>query len=47
MAEAQLDGIKAIEPKLEAFYSSLDDKQKRAFDTGGKVGGFFGGWFGR
>jgi Spy/CpxP family protein refolding chaperone len=46
MAEAQLDGIKAIEPKLQAFYASLDDKQKHAFDTGGKVGGFFGRWFG-
>lgn len=47
VAQAQLDGLKAIEPKLQAFYASLDDKQKRAFDTGGKVGGFFGRWFGR
>jgi Spy/CpxP family protein refolding chaperone len=45
MAEAQADGLKAIEPKLQAFYASLDDKQKHAFDTGGRVGGFFGGWF--
>jgi Spy/CpxP family protein refolding chaperone len=47
IAQAQLDGMKAIEPKLQAFYASLDDKQKHAFDTGGRVGGFFGGWFGR
>ena len=46
MAQAQLDGMKAIQPKLEAFYASLDDKQKHAFDTGGRVGGFFGRWFG-
>jgi len=47
MAQAQLDGMKAIEPKLQAFYATLDDKQKHAFDTGGKVDGFFGRWFGR
>ena len=47
MTEAQLDGIRAIEPKLQAFYASLDDKQKHAFDTGGRVGGFFGRWLGR
>ncbi len=47
MAEAQLGGIKAIEPKLQAFYASLDDKQKHAFDTGGRVGGFFGRWLSR
>jgi hypothetical protein len=46
MAQVQLDGMKAVGPKLEAFYSSLDDKQKHAFDTGGRVGGFFG-WFNR
>lgn len=46
MAQAQLDGMKAVEPKLQAFYASLDDKQKHAFDTGGRVGGFFGRWFG-
>ena len=44
MTEARLDGLKAIEPKLQAFYASLDDKQKKAFDTGGRVGGFFD-WF--
>jgi hypothetical protein len=43
-SEARLDGLKAIEPKLQAFYASLDDKQKKAFDTGGRVGGFFD-WF--
>jgi LTXXQ motif family protein len=46
MMQAQLDGMKAVEPKLQAFYSSLDDKQKKAFDTGGRVGGLFG-WLGR
>jgi LTXXQ motif family protein len=44
--QAQLDGLKAIEPKLQAFYDTLDDKQKHAFDTGGRVGGLFG-WLGR
>ena len=44
MTEARLDGLKAIEPKLQAFYASLEDKQKKAFDTGGRVGGFFD-WF--
>jgi hypothetical protein len=46
MTQAQLDGMKAIEPKLQAFYDTLDDKQKHAFDTGGRVGGLFG-WLGR
>ncbi len=46
MAQAQLDGMKAVGPKLEAFYNSLDAKQKHAFDTGGRVGGLFG-WFNR
>jgi LTXXQ motif family protein len=47
MTEARLAGLKAIEPKLEAFYASLDDKQKKAFDTGGRVGGFFDWWGGK
>jgi LTXXQ motif family protein len=47
IAQAQLDGLKAIEPKLQAFYATLDDKQKHAFDTGGRVGGFLSSWFGR
>jgi len=46
LAQAQLDETKAIQPKLEAFYATLDDKQKHAFDTGGRVGGFFSSWFG-
>jgi hypothetical protein len=46
VAQVQLDGMKAIEPKLQAFYATLDDKQKHAFDTGGRVGGLFG-WLGR
>jgi hypothetical protein len=44
MTTARLEGIKAIEPKLQAFYDSLDAKQKTAFDTGGRVGGFFDWW---
>jgi hypothetical protein len=46
VSQGQLDGMKAIEPKLQAFYASLDDKQKHAFDTGGRVGGLFS-WLGR
>jgi hypothetical protein len=44
IAETSLAGLKAIEPKLQAFYDSLDAKQKRAFDTGGRVGGLFDWW---
>jgi hypothetical protein len=40
-AETKLASLKAVEPKLQAFYDSLDDKQKKAFDTGGRVGGIF------
>ena len=28
--------MKAIEPKPQAFYASLDDKQKHAFEVGGR-----------
>ena len=41
MADTKLAGLKAVEPKLQAFYDSLDAKQKKAFDTGGRVGGIF------
>jgi hypothetical protein len=41
MAETNLAGLKAVEPKLQAFYDSLDAKQKKAFDTGGRIGGMF------
>src|SRR3974377_1625758 len=41
MAEASLAGLKGVEPKLQAFYDSLDAKQKKAFDTGGGPGGRF------
>jgi hypothetical protein len=41
MAETKLASLKAVEPKLHAFYDSLDAKQKRAFDTGGRVGSIF------
>ena len=44
MAESTLARLKAIEPKLQAFYDSLDAKQKKAFDTGGRVGGMFDWW---
>jgi hypothetical protein len=44
MAETRLAGLKAIEPKFQAFYDSLDAKQKKAFDTGGRVGGMFDWW---
>jgi len=44
MAEARLAGLKAVEPKLQAFYDSLDAKQKKAFDTGGRIGGIFDWW---
>ena len=36
--------LKAVEPKLQAFYDSLDAKQKKAFDTGGRIGGIFDWW---
>jgi LTXXQ motif family protein len=44
MAESRLAGLKAVEPKLQAFYESLDTKQKKAFDTGGRIGGIFDWW---
>ena len=46
MAETRLAGLKAVEPKLQAFYDSLEAKQKKAFDTGGRIGGIFD-WWGR
>jgi len=44
MAEIRLAGLRAIEPKLQAFYDALDARQKRAFDTGGRIGGIFNWW---
>ena len=44
MAETRLAGLKAVEAKLQAFYDSLDAKQKKAFDTGGRIGGIFDWW---
>ena len=44
MMETRLAGMKALDPKLQAFYDSLDAKQKTAFDTGGRVGGMFDWW---
>ena len=44
MAEVKLAGLKAVEPKLQAFYDSLDEKQKKVFDTGGRIGGIFDWW---
>ena len=43
-AETKLASLKAVEPKLQAFYDNLDEKQKKAFDTGGRVGGMFDWW---
>ena len=45
LAETELARLKAVEPKLQVFYDSLDEKQKKAFDTGGHVGGIFD-WMG-
>ena len=44
MAEIRVAGLKAIEPKLQAVYDTLDARQKRAFDTGGRIGGIFNWW---
>jgi len=44
MAETRLAALKAVQPKLQAFYDSLDAKQKKAFDTGGRIGGMFDWW---
>ena len=44
MAESKLAGLKAVEPKLQTFYDSLDEKQKKAFDTGGSLGGILDWW---
>jgi 2-oxo-4-hydroxy-4-carboxy--5-ureidoimidazoline (OHCU) decarboxylase len=44
VAEIRLAGLKAIEPKLQAFYDALDARQKRAFDTGRRNGGIFSWW---
>jgi hypothetical protein len=46
MVETRLAGLKAVNPKLQAFYDSLDEKQKKAFDTGRRVGGIFD-WLGK
>jgi hypothetical protein len=44
MAEIRVAGLKEVEPKLQMFYDTLDAKQKRAFDTGGRIGGIFDWW---
>jgi LTXXQ motif family protein len=44
MAETRLAGLKSVEPKLQAFYGGLDAEQKKAFDTGGRIGGIFDWW---
>ena len=44
MAETRLARLKEVEPKLQAFYDGLDAKQKKAFDTGGRIGGIFDWW---
>jgi hypothetical protein len=35
LAESTLARLKTIEPKLQAFYDTLDADQKKKFDTGG------------
>jgi hypothetical protein len=47
MAEVRVAGLKAVEPKLQAFYDTLDARQKRAFDTGGRIGGGIFNWWGK
>ena len=37
-AEAHLNGMKAVQPKLEAFYTGLTDEQKKTFDRIGPHG---------
>jgi 2-oxo-4-hydroxy-4-carboxy--5-ureidoimidazoline (OHCU) decarboxylase len=44
MAEIRAAGLKAIEPKLQAFYDTLDARQKRAFNAGTRMGGIFNWW---
>ena len=41
LAESTLTRLKAVEPKLQAFYDTLDANQKKAFDSGGRIGGMF------
>jgi hypothetical protein len=41
MTDVRLADLKAIKPKLQAFYDSLDAKQKKALGTGGRIGGIF------
>jgi len=38
--------FEAIEPKPQPLYDCLDAKQKKASDTGGRIGGIFD-WLGR
>jgi hypothetical protein len=44
MTENRLASLNAVQPKLQTFYDSLDAKQKKAFDTGGRIGGIFDWW---
>ena len=44
-AEIRLNGMKAVQPKMEAFYTSLTDAQKKTFNEmrhGGAMGGHGG-----
>jgi hypothetical protein len=45
-ARAQGTGLKAVGPKRQPFCDSLDANQRKASDTGGRVGGIFD-WLGR
>jgi hypothetical protein len=40
-ARAQGTGLKAVGPKRQPFCDGPDANQKKAFDTGGRVGGMF------
>jgi len=49
-AEIRLNGMKAVQPKMEAFYTSLTDAQKKTFNEmrhGGAMGGRDGGHHGK
>jgi LTXXQ motif family protein len=41
---AMAAGLSTIQPKLEAFYTALDDKQKEAFNEMGPMGRRHHGW---
>ena len=42
--EGLIERLPRFSELLQAFYDSLDAKQKKAFDTGGRIGGIFDWW---